>query len=615
MKIHLAPHYRSAGYALVIVLAMTAISAIMLASAMSRTTSVAKLNERNNQYVVTLNAAEAATEKVFARMAYDFSSFGLGAVANNISSGLYATNIPNENAYWNNFEYSDGQGHSGRIAIFWITNYTGALPSQYDGLVTAASPVYRILANVRMKNTRYNFTNAVQEDIMLALVPITTYAIFYNGLLEFSQCAPMEVRGRVHSNTNIYVGTLSSSSLSFYSAVSASGTVTKPSLKQPNNTYASWGTGGTSSLKANTYFYGGTAAAPYAERVPTVSISIPMTNSHTLVDIPVTNVVGSAFHEQRLYNLAQVLLVVSNSTVTAQIRAAPSATTVPGADSSPITITSGTNATALSTNMPFLTLTNTFYDQRESKNVVASQIDVGKYGQWLKTNSAVSTKFPAGSGTYPTILYVADNRTASSTKLPAVRITNGAAPPVNGNLGFSLATPNPLYVWGNYNQTNNSLLSKNDTSQGTVPCALMSDSLTVLSSAWQDSKSTSSFTYRSPANTTINAAIITGNVPSTGLTSTTFSGGVHNLTRMLENWSGHTLTLNTSIVSLFGSTKATNQWQWQGTYYQPPTRLWAFDQNFMDPTKQPPGVPTALVPIRYNWGVPPPNTTNYVVTP
>ena len=43
-------------------------------------------------------------------------------------------------------------------------------------------------------------------------------------------------------------------------------------------------------------------------------------------------------------------------------------------------------------------------------------------------------------------------------------------------------------------------------------------------------------------------------------------------------------------------------------YYKPPTRLWGFDLNFYDPAKQPPGVPTALVPIRFNWNVPPPST-------
>jgi hypothetical protein len=76
--------------------------------------------------------------------------------------------------------------------------------------------------------------------------------------------------------------------------------------------------------------------------------------------------------------------------------------------------------------------------------------------------------------------------------------------------------------------------------------------------------------------------------------------------------------MNTSIVVLFSSQMATNQFRnpvgWSpaplNPYYTAPTRLWGFDPNFYDPAKQPPGVPKALVPIRFNWTTPPPNTTN-----
>ena len=50
-----------------------------------------------------------------------------------------------------------------------------------------------------------------------------------------------------------------------------------------------------------------------------------------------------------------------------------------------------------------------------------------------------------------------------------------------------------------------------------------------------------------------------------------------------------TLTLNTSIVNLFTSTRATNQFQNPGVYYYAPTRQFSFDLNFLNYTKQPPG--------------------------
>ena len=89
----------------------------------------------------------------------------------------------------------------------------------------------------------------------------------------------------------------------------------------------------------------------------------------------------------------------------------------------------------------------------------------------------------------------------------------------------------------------------------------MSDALTILSPSWQDSKSSSSYTTRTASDTTVNAAILTGIVPSTGSTSSTFSGGVHNLPRLLEDWnspSTKTLTLNTAIMNLFNSQIATH---------------------------------------------------------
>jgi hypothetical protein len=249
--------------------------------------------------------------------------------------------------------------------------------------------------------------------------------------------------------------------------------------------------------------------------------------------------------------------------------------------------------------------------------VKATQIDVGNYATWLTNNSSVLSKFPATSANHPTILYVADNRTTNSSQMVAVRLTNGLAPPVNGGEGFSVATPDPLYVLGSYNCTNSAYLGTTNTS-ATVPCAFMSDALTVLSQAWKDSASASNYTTRPAVSTTINAAILTGNVPSTGSSSTTFSGGVHNLPRLLEDWntpSTKQLTLNTSLINLFASSNATRQFQMPGGYYDPPTRTFSFDINFRNPAKQPPGIPCALVPLRFGWFTPPPNCVTNNVTP
>jgi hypothetical protein len=608
----------AAGYALIMVLVMGAVSLVVLAATMRRTSTVALLNDRNNQYVANVNAAEAAVEKVFARLAYDFQRTGLGSVNAGVSSSLYLTNIPNasENSYWSQFVFSDGQGHANRVYVGKKSDYTGPLPSQYEGLFAKNAPLFRLLANVNAAAGPYKkMTNAVQVDVLLALIPLTQYAIFYNSLLEFSTCATMTVNGRTHANSSIYVG--SSSALTFNGTVTATGTVGSPA----NNGSGPWTPFPSG---ANVTFNG---SPTYKTNCPTVSISINMTNTHSLIDFPAAGVTpGSDAGQQLLHNQANVVLLVSNTAVAVKIQAAPSAYQVPGEDT-PIILTNRWASTSswakvqasIQTNFPFLTITNTFKDQRENKTILTTDIDVGKFNQWITTNASVLTKFPAGSGTYPTILYVANCRTNNSNQLPAVRLTNGVVAPYNGGRGFSVATPNPLYVRGNYNCPNAGHLASTNTS-ATYPCALMSDALTILSSNWKDPTSfTDSDTGPTPASAiTINAAILSGIKPSSGNTTATFSGGVHNLPRLLENWtSSRYVWLNTSIINLFNSTKATGKFvtPGSGSYYTAPSRKFSFDNNFSDYNKVPPGIPSVLVAIRVNWATPPANTIAYDVTP
>ncbi len=75
---------------------------------------------------------------------------------------------------------------------------------------------------------------------------------------------------------------------------------------------------------------------------------------------------------------------------------------------------------------------------------------------------------------------------------------------------------------------------------------------------------------------------------------------------------GDTLTYNGSMVVMFPSKFATNRWQNTGVYYNAPTRNWAFDLNFMDSTKLPPGTPELRTLIRGKWQIIAPGQTNMV---
>jgi hypothetical protein len=443
------------------------------------------------------------------------------------------------------------------------------------------------------------------------LTPVFQFAIFYNSLLEFTWCAPMNVNGRTHANGDIYTG--STCPLTFNGIVTTTGSISSPA----------WDGHSTSDYTNRAIF-----CSFYCTNLPPVTLPIGTTNAHAIIDLPPDGEdPNSALGQQRYYNKANLILLVSNSTVTLTFQsmpADPQATSIT-ANYFP-TNSSPTNYIQVTTNFPFLTLTNTFTDQREADKVKVSDINVAILDKWLLTNKTATTKFPSTAGVYPTsnapnILYVADNRTYTNGQLTAVRLKNGTTIPTNmvviaGNnqpSGFTVATPNPLYVWGHYNCPSAAYLGTTNTTN-CYPASLVSDALTILSQNWVDANSTQTLGssgggVRTASSTTVNAAILTGNVPSTGFAASQFSGGVANLPRLLEDWGNGgatTLTLNTSLVNLFASIRATNQWQTPGVYYYAPTRQITFNQNFfLDPTKLPPGTPMVFDPSIPVISIPP----------
>jgi hypothetical protein len=629
MKTSFASQDRSsAGHALLIVMCITAASMVMLAATMNRTVGTSAMNARNNQYVAGLYAAEAATEKVFGMMKADFLAGNLTAITNHLAQYRGGVPLPSESAYWNKYQFSDAQGNlnSNYVACMmsaWqLSTNWGGLPSQYSGLYGWTN-LYRIVSNVKqISNTTYSITNACQLDVDLDLIPVFQFAIFYNSLLEFTWCAPLTVNGRTHANGNIYTG--STCQLTFNSLVTDTGTISSPA----------WD-GHTTSQYTVPALYN----ANYSTNANSLTLPIGSTNANAIIQMPPSGEdPNSSLGQARYYNKADLVLLVTNinSSVSAVTLTLKTSSTDPQATNITAyyypTNLSTTNYVQVTTNFPFLNVTNTFTDQRETDLVKATDIDMGALSSWLVTNAAVKAKFPNTAGVYnlstaPTILYAADNRSYSSVQLTAIRLKNAQTIPTNmvniaGNnqpSGFTVATPNPLYVQGNYNCPNSAYLSTTNTTTA-YPASLASDALTILSGAWKDSASTTTLGssgggVRTATNDTVNAAILTGIVPSTGSGATQYSGGAMNITRLLEDWGNGgsvTLTLNTSIVNLFASTRATNQFQNPGAYYYAPTRQFSFDLNFLNYTKQPPGTPMLGAVLRSKWATPRPNTVTYV---
>jgi hypothetical protein len=220
------------------------------------------------------------------------------------------------------------------------------------------------------------------------------------------------------------------------------------------------------------------------------------------------------------------------------------------------------------------------------------------------------------ASTNHTGLLVANGVVASGNSL----VPMGASAP-NGITGLTIATNQPIYILGHYNAdgtistataTNSAYMPDDGHSGATgdasveTPAALAGDAITVLSpnffgtggtgrlAPYTGSTTTvttnpnTSSAYTSPATTVPNAsgsseiaaAFISGsNATSPDGTGTQqYSGGVHNMPRFLENWSGYTVAIRGSLVNMYENRIATAPWS--SSYYSPPTRQWGFNQLF-----------------------------------
>jgi len=131
-----------------------------------------------------------------------------------------------------------------------------------------------------------------------------------------------------------------------------------------------------------------------------------------------------------------------------------------------------------------------------------------------------------------------------------------------------------------------------------VATSVIADAVTLLSNNWNDHTS-----FTSPYNTGGRArsnnsyyrvAIIGGkglSFPQPGGTAKDFGtdGGAHNFLRMLE--SGGTVNYRGAIATFYLNRQANGTYKCCNTVYGAPGRQYAFDTDFLDPTKLPPLTP------------------------
>jgi hypothetical protein len=198
-----------------------------------------------------------------------------------------------------------------------------------------------------------------------------------------------------------------------------------------------------------------------------------------------------------------------------------------------------------------------------------------------------------------------------------IRLKNGSKIPstvASSSMGFTLASNNPVYIQGDFNTggTGTSVPSNVDgsyTNPATppnpqvagytrAPCSILADAVTITSSGWAGL----SGAIDASANTTVNAAIVSGIVPTSPVGGDgAYSGGAENFPRFLEDWNGKMFTYYGSMVELFKSNQSVGKWTGNASVYSPPNRQWFFDTNFK--IKPPPGSLMIHSYIKGKWSV------------
>ncbi len=269
-----------------------------------------------------------------------------------------------------------------------------------------------------------------------------------------------------------------------------------------------------------------------------------------------------------------------------------------------------------------LTLNRALKDTRESDNVRLVTLNVSKIKD-AHTASTITDNVGAGDGL---MLYVKDSSqgtsvstnvvdsstgattSVTSSRMRGVKLTNGSILP---SVGLSVVSPNAVYIQGDYN-TGTAGSSKPATNTATsytppvdtpspvvtgynrAPAAVVGDAVNILSNSWNDANSLLGLGSRNATNTTVNTAVVAGNVPTT---TSSYSGGIENFTRFHEQWSGDYFTIYGALALLYNSSQATRPWS--GASYGAPNRRWYYDTLLQN--SNPPGFSVARVYERGNW--------------
>lgn len=447
-------------------------------------------------------------------------------------------------------------------------------------------------ANLYDPNSPGSVVARVRRVFQKETLSLWRYAIFFNDDLEIHPGAPMSVNGDVQTNASLYTGhsQLTLAGKTTYVDDWVIGFMPGDGSHPEQPTRPTWASG-----------------LPPAKDQAQQPYGVDLPDYHQLIEYnptpPPTGTPPPTLDPNRFQTQADIVITIDASNNVKIYKSGNRDIT---------NATKGVDGDVAATISSALTTNQTITDNREGATTGNGSIRVATLDISKITTAVNNGDF----GTFKGVIYITDTSAGANglTNKRGIRLKNGAKLPdgTGGNsaAGLTIASGNPVYVQGDYNTGSSlqvvpgtppliqPLSNLGDPARPTVPgytrqpAAIIADAVNILSNSWMDSLS-GSVPVASP--TTVNAGIISGNVPTA---NGTYSGGVENFPRFLENWNGKSFTYYGSMIELYQSKQAIGKWG-AANVYSAPNRAWYFDSNFVsDP---PPGLLASYNYRRSRW--------------
>lgn len=609
MKIitYLSSHESESGSAMLGVIFMTLISSMLVAGVMQYSTQQLRVTRKALDYQKSQLAAEAALQFGLRELRREAVEQRLLATQNQMQNNLddrierltnVAEDYPDYVFHTEDFEHSlyIDAGPVIRDSTIGEGNYAEWNGNRQEFTITAGS-----------RNPETGAAAAYQLRAQVVSINLITFAIFFEDDLEFLPGPTMEVHGPVHTNSNLYLQT--HNRLELYEPVRTAGdfifqgkdgrnlngdVLVRNDLGQLISVRNS-GSNGDPLDSRNPGWTGEALQSWQHERFlssahnveplrPPVSPLDPMIeliqrprseSSQEYQDLtPEEQEQWQMTEDEKFSNRAAVTIHVDeNGGVTATDYYGNDIDLQVGADLKESEDNPGEyeknndDGHYILENNASVGTSQRFREGREDCDVAPVDIYMDNLLEQVSGHLDVASSSPEDNRSG--LIYITRDE-PSDGSMPAVRLRNASE--IDREDGISIASDKPVYVEGHFNRDN------------TKPVLVAGDAVAMLSCNWQDHNSFSGLNNRIAKDTEHHLVVMTGSSETVG---NDYGGGVENIYRYLEEWSGKTHFFRGSLICLWPSQIADGEWSY-GSYYKAPSRDWGYDDLYT--TTSPPGM-------------------------